>query len=81
MKNKRNHQHIADRKHSVHIEQQPLGGAPVLVFAADLQIGGSPFLVTISRIETTVNNDNRIEFGTQTSGIKTDKRCAQKNNQ
>jgi len=34
------------RKHSIRIDQQPLGGATAIVFAADLHIGGKP--VTLS---------------------------------
>jgi hypothetical protein len=41
-KNKRV-QSASERQHSIRIEQQPLGGAPALVFAADLKIGGNFF--------------------------------------
>ena len=45
-------QSASERQHSIRIEQQPLGGAPALVFAADLKIGGN-FFNKSSQIVTT----------------------------
>lgn len=38
------------RKHSVRIDQQPLGGATAIVFAADLHIGGTSKFQTFNRL-------------------------------
>lgn len=44
----------SSRKHSVRIEQQPLGGATALIFAADLRTGGKGDFRQMSQSHVTV---------------------------